>query len=303
MEMNKNKQNSDINIFSLCTKFLSGGKGYIPVNRTLAESITMNGALLIGDLLFKYCYYYSNNRLTEDGYFYATIQDIERSTLLNAYAQNKLIKQLKELNLITVKYGSDCVRYFKINFSVLKELIYKEVEVSEFSEFLKIKNSTSQNLRTRVLKNSEQIINNINNKLEVVEEKNPTDSTKTTKHNSKNRNISQIKQYILDNKEIINQKFLNIGKPQLLDSLVNYLDKMNNNIPYRQLKELSIEELELVSQVVLAFRRNNILEYKDIQEMFRLITSVNYDTPETCVTLIEQIQQRNLLKEKGIRYY
>lgn len=191
---------------------------------------------------------------------------------------------------MSVERRKDGLRFFKVNIENLKQL---------FSE---TENFGSLNFKEPEIKNLKINNNKNNNKLEVVEEKNPTDSTKTTKHNYKNRNISQIKQYILGKKEIINQKFIDIGKPQLLNTLINYSDKMNN-MSYRQLKELSIEELELVSQVVLAFRRNNILEYKDIQEMFRLITSVNYDTPETCVTLIEQIQQRNLLKDKGIRYY
>ena len=265
--------------------------GYIIFNKYLAKVVGRDGSLLLGELISKYRYYRNTNKLTPDGYFYSTVEDIEDNTTLNDYEQRKIIKQLKEKSLLSVERRKDGLRFFKVNIENLKQL---------FSE---TENFGSLNFKEPEIKNLKINNNKNNNKLEVVEEKNPTDSTKTTKHNSKNRNISQIKQYVLDNKEIINQKFTEIGKPQLLDVLVNQLDKMNNNMSYRQLKELSIEELELVNQVVLAFRRNNILEYKDIQEMFRLITSVNYDTPETCVTLIEQIQQRNLVKEKGIRYY
>lgn len=296
--------NDDFNVFSICTKLLSGGKGYIPTNRTLAEIVTTDGAILIGDLIFKYCYYYSNSRLTEDGFFYATIEDVQRSTLLNAYAQNKLLKKITAMDLVTIRYGSDYIRYFKINFDKIKHLLYGE-EPFDSDGILNLKKLASQNLRSQDLKNSEEIINNINNKeINNVEvDTNPMDSIQLIKTFNSNNSILEIKQYILANKDIVNQKFIDISKPHLLIDLLSYIDNINPSLPYRTIKDLDIKELDLLSQTILAFRRNGLIGYRDIQEIFRLVNQLNYDTPEICFKLIEQLERQEELAKQNVRYY
>lgn len=77
--------------------------GYIIVNKGVLRGFGMNEAVLLGELSSKYKYWKEHNQLTEDGYFYATMEDLERETTLSPYAQRKAFKKLEELGMIKTK--------------------------------------------------------------------------------------------------------------------------------------------------------------------------------------------------------
>lgn len=101
----------------------------ISVNRLLARKIGLDTALIYQALISKHCYYEERNRLDEDCYFYSTIEDLEESTTLKRSVQDKAIKKLVELNLIsTLVKGIPAKRHFKINFDdeILSEIFSEE---------------------------------------------------------------------------------------------------------------------------------------------------------------------------------
>lgn len=86
------------------------------INRQLAHSIGLEAAVAYSALLSKYAYYEQRNLLTEDGWFYSTIEDMEESTALTAKQQRRCINSLSELGLISTKVqGMPARRFFKIN--------------------------------------------------------------------------------------------------------------------------------------------------------------------------------------------
>lgn len=102
--------------------------GSIIVNKQLAKEIGINEAIIYSELLSKYMYFYNKNQLTEDGYFFNTVENLERDTTLSKYQQQQAIKKLKDLNLITTKLkGVPSTRHFKIlDNNVLESLLLQQ---------------------------------------------------------------------------------------------------------------------------------------------------------------------------------
>lgn len=61
--------------------------------------------------------------MTEDGYFYSTVEHLENETCLSGHEQRKAINTLAELNiLVVVSKGIPAKRHFKINFESISKL-------------------------------------------------------------------------------------------------------------------------------------------------------------------------------------
>lgn len=121
---------------------------YISVNKTLIKTVGLEEAILLGELCSEYDYWEEHNQLTDDGYFYATIEKIENNTTLSEYQQRKAVNTLKSLDILETKLkGLPATRYFKINENML------------FS-FLQTSSEKTKELDTKKLNSS----NNINNK-------------------------------------------------------------------------------------------------------------------------------------------
>jgi hypothetical protein len=89
---------------------------YISVNKTLIKTVGLEEAILLGELCSEYDYWDEHNQLTDDGYFYATVEKIEDNTTLSEYLQRKAVNTLKNLDILETKLkGLPAMRYFKIN--------------------------------------------------------------------------------------------------------------------------------------------------------------------------------------------
>lgn len=98
----------------------------ISMNRYLAHSIGLCEAIIYSALLSKHAWYESHDKLTEDGWFFSTISDLEESTALSGYQQRRCIRNLEAAGLIECRMrGIPARRYFHINDDVelLKSLI------------------------------------------------------------------------------------------------------------------------------------------------------------------------------------
>lgn len=79
-------------------------------------------------LISEYNYYKGKETLTEDGYFYSTVEHLESETCLSGHEQRKAIALLVELNVLKVmSKGIPAKRHFKINFEGIARL-FDEIE-------------------------------------------------------------------------------------------------------------------------------------------------------------------------------
>ncbi|MCH5199735.1 MAG: hypothetical protein J1F60_02155 [Oscillospiraceae bacterium] len=98
------------------------------VNRFLAHSIGMADTIIYSALISKYTYYRNCGKLSDGGWFYSTIEDLQESTTYGVKTQRTVIKHLSELGLIESKLmGMPARRYFRLksNTEILEALIAK----------------------------------------------------------------------------------------------------------------------------------------------------------------------------------
>ena len=108
-------------------KLLATGS-FISVNRYIAKAVSLEGAVMLGELASEHQYHASRGQL-EDGYFYSTLENIEERTTLTRKKQDKAIKALTEKGIIDVKVkGCPPKRYFKINEFAIMRLLADDQE-------------------------------------------------------------------------------------------------------------------------------------------------------------------------------
>lgn len=95
---------------------LIASNAYIITSKELARVFGLNSAVLLGELASKHNYWEAHNKLTEDGFFFATAEDIEHETTLSAYQQRAAIAKLEKLGVVETKLkGIPAVKYFKLD--------------------------------------------------------------------------------------------------------------------------------------------------------------------------------------------
>jgi hypothetical protein len=98
----------------LLTQFASNNYGLY--NKTLAKKIGLHESIFLGEIISEYDYWNRMHSLTDDGYFYSTVENVMESTTLSDYQQRSIIKHLVELKILNVKVaGMPAKRYFRIN--------------------------------------------------------------------------------------------------------------------------------------------------------------------------------------------
>lgn len=89
--------------------------GSIVVNKNLVHAIGIDAAILYSELTSKQEYFKGRGQLTDDGYFFNTVDNIKLDTGLGEKPQRTAIKKLESLGLIkTDKRGLPAKRYFKV---------------------------------------------------------------------------------------------------------------------------------------------------------------------------------------------
>lgn len=157
---------------------------YLVVNKTLIKIFGINGSLFISELFYRRKLYAESGKLTEDGFFYATVNDIEKETTLSEYQQNQILTVLQNEGLVKVeKRGLPAKRHIFIDaqaFEIyLNRYTYVHQSVTPVTEKFSHKN----------LNNSGLINNNIiNNKSSSISKDTDDDQAVFTARSSKNSN-------------------------------------------------------------------------------------------------------------------
>jgi DNA-binding PadR family transcriptional regulator len=124
-------------------RFISilSGDGFVLFNKELAHEVSVNGAIIFGQLCSSYESFGSKDMLTvRNGkeYFFLTSEVIDEETALSYRQQVKAIKDLEEAGYIeAVIMGSPARKYFHITDKIIQQLMPKENVSSDKREDLK----------------------------------------------------------------------------------------------------------------------------------------------------------------------
>lgn len=118
-----------------------GGNSFVMFNKELAHEVSVNGAIIFGQLCSSCESFKSKDMLTvrdEKEFFYLTSEVIEEETALSYRQQVKAIKDLEEAGYIeTVIMGSPAKKYFYITEKIIQQLFSKDENSSDKSANLK----------------------------------------------------------------------------------------------------------------------------------------------------------------------
>ncbi|MGH0797638.1 hypothetical protein CN374_16095 [Bacillus cereus] len=124
------------------------GNGFVMYNKALAHTVSVNGAIIFGQLCSSYESFGSKGMLTiKDGkeYFFLTSDTLEEETALSYKQQLKAIKELEQAGYIETKVmGVPSKKYFSITDKIVQELLSEVNPSSDKREELDI----SANLET-----------------------------------------------------------------------------------------------------------------------------------------------------------
>lgn len=135
--------------------------GYIILNKYVMKALGLHEAILLGELCSEYIYWYKEEKL-QDGFFYATRENIEKETTLSPFQQRQALKKLTEMGLVEIlEKDMPKKTYYKVN----EEKVYKfllETDLN-FTDVKKFDDKTSNNLTS----SDEKIIHQEVKKLEI----------------------------------------------------------------------------------------------------------------------------------------
>ena len=139
-------------------------------NRFLAHAIGMAETIIYSALISKFTYYSGKGMVTEDGWFYSTVYDLQESTTYGEKPQKSAVKHLVDCGLIEVKVmGLPARRYFRICncFDRLNEFIRKGSEnAKEIVEKHKSKNAEKSQISKMAYHSSSSQMAELENPLE-----------------------------------------------------------------------------------------------------------------------------------------
>ena len=95
---------------------LIASDSFITLNKALIKKIGLEEAIMLGELASEFDYWSKRDGLTEDGYFFSTVENIEDKTTLTDYKQRRILNTLKEMEVLdTSLRGLPSKRYIKLN--------------------------------------------------------------------------------------------------------------------------------------------------------------------------------------------
>lgn len=81
-----------------------GSAGYICVSKALMRNLGNDAAIVYSVLVHSYIYYESQGTLTDDKYFFCTVESLEENCNVSKAQQNTIFKKLASLGLVKLDY-------------------------------------------------------------------------------------------------------------------------------------------------------------------------------------------------------
>lgn len=94
---------------------LLSNDNFITVNKSIAAEVGLEAAVILGELASEFVYWQNVGGL-EEGFFYSTIENLEKKTFLSGHSQRQALAKLQEKGWIDIaKKGIPAKRYIRIN--------------------------------------------------------------------------------------------------------------------------------------------------------------------------------------------
>lgn len=225
------------------------GDKFIMYSTTLARGLGIDEAIFVGELARKYNYWEINNKLTDDGFFYISHEDIENDTCLSKHRQIKATKNLVDFGIIEIKQvgGMNRSNYYRVNEQTLEKYFYDCQESRQSMG----KNLDIANCRNSTLQSAESEPSKLQN-LDTTNTINTNTTTNTTNKETnyeKGKRLKDTKKEIIDYfNSLCGTKFNVKGTGKNLDDL---------------LESYSIEEIKKVIEFKYKEWGEHPFEFKD----------------------------------------
>lgn len=186
--------------------------GSIIINKKLAHALGIDAAIMYSELISKYFYFEARSQLTEDGYFFNTVENMQEDTCLSKYQQTKAIKVLVKEKLINHQNrGIPQKRFFKVNYD--EQLLLKIIGIGQ-----KLKNSPIKSKNNEEQKGEKVFGNNT--------------KFNNTKKNNNIYLISQNEDPLFSYYERKYKKHFNEEHPTMNEEKLNELQSNYNRLTY-----------------------------------------------------------------------
>lgn len=104
---------------------------YVKVSKNLIHNLGHEAAIVYSELIRSYCYYESNGKLTNDGYFFCTVEMLEDECAVSRGQQQRILKKLSDMGLLKTELrGMPRIRYVKL-------LLDEEAVGRAFADYVK----------------------------------------------------------------------------------------------------------------------------------------------------------------------
>lgn len=134
--------------------------GSIVVNKRLAKAIGIDAAIMYSELISKEKYFADRDQLTDDGFFFNTVENMQEDTTLSKDKQLKAIKVLVKEGLIRHENrGLPRKRYFKVIKN--EENIIRVLQPQQLADFTTTSNRKIRQLDVVKTDNNNTKSNNI----------------------------------------------------------------------------------------------------------------------------------------------
>ena len=203
--------------------------GSIIINKNLIFSLGTNSAIVYSELLSRFIYFLGKDQLTEDGYFYNTIDDLRLGTGLGRTAQTNAINKLKDKGLIKKDLrGLPPKRHFKIIPD--GNLLAKFLEEGR-KEIEKLKEKLDENADISKIGYSKRLKEYIANETNSMQQTRNNTNVNNTKHNKQALPVETVSKLT----NLLNRSIKKNEIDNLIDYKVKYIDKAIKRIEKRNI--------------------------------------------------------------------
>lgn len=201
-------------------------EGYIPVSKLLSKLLGLNESVILGEFITEYIYYESHNMLTEDDYFYCTVENLEQNVFLSEFFQRKAIRHLCEEGLINIdKRGLPAKRYIHLNIDRIEEIIQSESLGTSSKAAKELENDAIKNKDSscyRTLNNNKANNNKKNKKEEEARDSQNSNANDKLLNQLTNAELELLKKVVIENRDTQNIKYRDIQRMFNLQNKITY---------------------------------------------------------------------------------
>ena len=254
--------------------------GSIIINKKLNFSLGTHTTMVYTELLSRFMYFLDRNNLTDDGYFFNTVDDLKLGTGLGKTAQTNAINQLEELGFIeTDLRGIPPKRHFRIipDTNLIDEYLRKGAEMIE-----ELKQKQATNAETSQISYSKRFESYATSETNRLSQACNNTNSNNTEFNNTKKNIrvrngkehSQLSAFYFE-KAKNKLKTSDYEKENIIYYLQKYQKVMNHEHPKLKLKQWQ----KVINNIVIAEDNKTSKNEELLGKLFEQVVDKHFETP------------------------